>query len=499
MMRYAIAIMVAWVLAAAPTRAQEADVPTVSYKGVHLFCHVLHANKMTPLASWADAVKEPSQTTIVIFGDPSFLASIDHGDRQLKEFLKKRGSLLIATDRRFSAPALSVQFTGNIVTTPDNLREHAAYRGEVDCPLLTYVHTSMELVRTKEDRRWELKVKKGRDVRDHPLFGLLDKGIATNFPSEVRADAPLEALLKYPAKPDDWFAPGRGLPYMVGSGKSAPPNGRALYIAGHGMFINAMMAQTDSDNFAFANNAVRWLCEGPKDPLQHSKVLFYVDCEIIRDFDMKFTPPKPTIPIPPVGVLNRLVRGWENERFFQNILADQLGPKLGRFTAIVLAIVTFIVLIYGVKKFMEGRHHLETTVPILLGPPPAAKTPSEEREQALLRQGDLWEPSRRLVHDWLHQEFAVPPNRWLAGIDARFQASGGFWARWRLQRQADSILHLARSTKCARLSRDQFLALIETLRELSTAVKDGSLALFVKGNDVSPTRQRGTALASASG
>ena len=33
-------------------------------------------------------------------------------------------------------------------------------------------------------------------------------------------------------------------------------------------------------------------------------------------------------PIPPVDALNRLVRGLENERFFQKMLADVLGPTV---------------------------------------------------------------------------------------------------------------------------------------------------------------------------
>jgi hypothetical protein len=271
---------------------------------------------------------------------------------------------------------------------------------------------------------------------------------------------------------------------MIGSGKNAPPRGRALYIAGHGMFINAMMAQTDNDNFEFANNAVHWLREGPKDGPQHSRVLFCVDGEIITDFDMKFTPPTPRIPMPEAEAFNRLARGLQNEKFLQRKFAELLGPRMARLIAIVLALVTFGLLIFGLRKLMAGRHHLETKAPTLLGPAPPGRTPSEERSQALLRQGDFRSAVRRLALDWLQQEFDVTPDRWLTSIDAGFQATGPVWSRWRLEQQANAVLDLARSADGSRQSRHQFFVLVETLRALSAAVKDGRLALLVDGKNV---------------
>ena len=64
------------------------------------------------------------------------------------------------------------------------------------------------------------------------------------------------------------------------------------------------------------------------------------------------------------------------------------------------------------------------------------------------------------------------------------KASGAFWSRWRLKRQADLVLQLARTANGARLSRHQFFVLVETLRELSAAIKDGRLALLVEGKNV---------------
>jgi hypothetical protein len=470
-MRLLAAIVLAWAILVSCARAQEEDAPTVPYAGPHLFCHVLHTNKMTPIESFTEAMKAPMETTIILFGDPAFLKETTWAEIRLTQFLDAGGSLLIATDHEWNLGELSIHFTGTPVYTPEDQSKEFAYRGELECPMLRYAF-----------------VDKGHDVRAHPLFGLLHKGIATNYPSHLRVlrgNKALEGLLEFPFADELWIVrpgrrPGLHAQYMAGSPKNTAPLGRALYIAGHGMFINAMMAQTDSDNFEFAGNAVRWLREGP-DGTSHSKVLFYVDGEIVSNFDMKLTPPIPPLPIPPVAALNRLVRGWENERFFQNMLAEALGSNMGRFIAIVLGIVTLIVLIYGAKKFMEARHHFETTVPQLLGPQLVAKgtMPSEQRQQALLRHGDFREPSRHLANAWLQQEFGVTP-----GANARFHAEGFFWWRWRLQRQADFVLRLTRNAGAARMSRPQFFALVKTLKELSAAAKGGRLALLADGKNV---------------
>ena len=487
-MRYFVLTILTWAVFASGVRAQQKEVPTVPYAGPELFCHVLHKNKMTPVASWREARDDPKQTTIIIFGNPAFLFGFIEDsvtpDIKLKQFLGNGGSLLIATDHEWHARDLSIHFAGKPIFTPEHLIDKFAYRGEPECPLLKYVRPDFEFDLGTREKPLRF-VEKGHDVRAHPLFGFLHKGIATNNPShlrDLRENEALEDLLEFPFADEPWqVRPGRRNDlhalYMAGSPKNAPPEGRALYIAGHGMFINAMMAQTDSDNFVFADYAVRWLREGP-DGRSHSKVLFYVDGEIINNFDMNLTPP---LPLPPVAALNRLVRGWENERFFQNMLAEELGPNMGRFIAIVLGIVTFIVLIYGAKKFMEARHHFETAVPQLLGPIPVVKgaAPSEQRQQALLRTGDFGEPSRHLAAEWLRQEFGITP-----GVNARFHATGFFWSRWGLQRQADLVLRFARNAGAARMSRQQFFALFESLNGLSVAANDGRLALLVDGKNV---------------
>jgi hypothetical protein len=206
--------------------------------------------------------------------------------------------------------------------------------------------------------------------------------------------------------------------------------------------------------------------------------LFCVDGEIITDFDMKFTPPLPRLPVPQAEALNRLARGLENEKFIQRKLSDLLGSRMGRLIAILLLIVTVLLLIYGMRKFMEGRHRLETQAPTLLGPSPSHAS-NADRHQTILRQGDFRTAARRLALDWLQQDFDVTPDRWLVSVDAGFQATGSLWSRWRLERQANAVLDLARAGDGPRLSRHQFFAFVESLRSLSAAVQAGDLALLV--------------------
>src|ERR1022692_1017083 len=110
-MRCLSAIVVAWMLTASVAHAQDADVPTIPYEGVHLFCHILHQNQMTPIGSFAEALKDPKHTTIIIFGNPAFLNKIKSADHLLKTFLDKGGSLLIATDHDFDSANLSIHFS----------------------------------------------------------------------------------------------------------------------------------------------------------------------------------------------------------------------------------------------------------------------------------------------------------------------------------------------------------------------------------------------------
>ena len=472
-----------------PARAQEAESRTIPFEGPEIVCHILHTFKMEPIVSLEEAAKDPVHTVIVVFGDPHILGELHKATGSLNRYRKEGGNLLVATDRQFRDDDLRIQVSGRIVTVPANLKEWDAYHTELQCPKLNYYAPFWPKINDDFNELRHLFVPRQKDVRDHPLFSFLQKWIATNCPSNVDVsedDTGLQDLLVFPFGTPRITGGGlRGGPmrYMVGSPKDTPPHGRALFIAGHGMFMNGMMLQPDNDNFAFTANAVRWLREGTDEP--RTKALFIVNGEIITNFDMKLTPPPPPIPIPPMKMLGRLIRGLENERFFHRVLGEATGSHIGVVVAVIFGVVTIMVLLYGAKKFMAGRHHVETAVPSMVGASPPMNTtePIEQRQQALLRQGEFRTEARQLVLDWLRQEFDVTPDRWRAEVDARFSVTELFWTRGRLQNKADTVLRLAR-LQPPHISRHEFYVLVESLQELSGALKQGRLALLVDGKNV---------------
>jgi hypothetical protein len=469
LVRRAIWIAIAWLVFSLPVMAQEQEVRTIPFDGPEIVCHILHSLDLKPILTLEDAATDPKDTVIIVLGNPQVLGELRKATGGIKRFLKNGGSLLFATDFRLVDHDLLIQISGKPVRMRKQVEKEFAYRGELQCPLLSPID----------------------DVSDHPIFSFLHKGIATNCPSNVDVffdNSALQDLLIFPFGPFRLAGGGlRGGPerYLVGSSRDTPPSGRALYFAGHGMFMNGMMLQTDNDNFNFTVNVVRWLREAPRDA-KRTQALFIVNGEIITDFDMKLTPPPPPIPIPPAKMLSRLIRGLENERFFHRLLADVMGSNIGRVVAIIAGLVTFALLLTGARVFMARRHHLETTVPSLGGPqaPMTATAPLEQRQQALMRQGNYWDEARYVTLEWFRHELDVLPNRWLAGVNARFHAEGFFWTRRRLQREADYVLRLARSTDRLRVSRHEFFVLLETLREMSVALKAGRLALHVEGKNV---------------
>jgi hypothetical protein len=245
-----------------------------------------------------------------------------------------------------------------------------------------------------------------------------------------------------------------------------------------------MMLQSDNDNFAFAINAIRWLREGP-DGTTRTKVLFLVEGKIIDNFNMNLSLP-PTMPMPPIKAVNRLLRGLENERFFHRILNELVPPAIReRLLQILLGVVTFVLLLYGAKKFMEGRYQLETAVPRMVGPQVALgpRAPQiEQRHHALFRQADLGREARMLSQAWLRQEFGIEIER-----PAEFHVQGFFWGRGRLCRQAEFVLTLAQSASPIPMTRREFARLLRTLPRLSGEIRAGRLALLVAGKNVRQT------------
>ncbi len=468
-MRAQLLGFLACIILAGPVHAQQKADRTIPFEGPEIFAHILHTHEIKPFISIDGAVADPMQSVIVIMGNPSIMPKIREATAGLRQFLDQGGNVLVATDYPLTEGRW-FRINGFRYTQA----EKRAYHGVTECPWLNYAEASDPGIRYAED---------------HPIFGFLNRGIASNCPSRVDIidKERLGPLLSFsePHGAKGKFPVGVRLTYVAGSPKETPPRGRALVIAGHGMFMNGMLLQGDNDNFAFTGNAVRWLHEGA-DGKTSRQALFYYDGRIITDFNMNLTP-TPPMPIPTKQMINRLLRGLEEERaFHEKIVRPLMGPNPAGVVALLVGLMTLAALGYGAKKLADGRCRFEAVAPSMVGvPQPAGPTASiEERHQALLRKGDLGAEARHLLLEWFHTELDVTPERWLAGVQAKFEAGGLLLARWRLQRQADFALSLARSAELPRVSRHQFFALVESLKELSRALQAGRLALLVEGKNV---------------
>ncbi len=464
------------------TIAQEKEAPQVSFDGAEVFRHVLHGHRLKPITTIDELAVDPSQTMVIILGNPRILEDA-LGPLELTDFGQRGGNILIATD--FEYQGFGVKVIGKKIVQSDTT---AAYGGDVRCPFLPYTALGLS----------------ASDPREHPLFTGLNKGIATNCPSHVEiveAQWSLGHLLDFP-KDVSRDPPSReqgvrgrshrnGYGYMAGSSKFASAGGRVLVIAGHGIFLNGMMLQPETDNFAFTNNAVRWLQEGEKGQTR-TKALLVVDGEIIDNFDANLSPPLPPIPLPAARMVNRLLRGLEDERFFQRVLSHALQGNWNRLLAIFLGVATLALVLYGAKKLLQGRHTAETTVPIMVGAPVLIDvvTPALARHrQAMLGKNDYGELATTLIRDWFLSKFDIAPAQWRIGVhtEFKFPGAGFFWPHRHLQTHAKLVLRLAAGPTSLSVSRAEFFQLVDALRHLSRALDDGQATLFIDGKTVRHT------------
>jgi hypothetical protein len=471
MLRRFIAIVLAGAALAAPLGAQEKKTVTLPANGPDVFSHILFSEHLTPLQSFQQAENDPHDSMVVILGNPHSKNVREFSRDGLKPFRKNGGTLLIATDHEWSFDkSLGITVTGVRIEKPAPM----GYRREPLCPWLDY----------------EMPTAEGpRDVREHPVFNSFQRGIATNRPSHIEFNHPkptVKRLLNFPLEGGRRW--GESPVYVAGSPKNAPSDGRVVVVAGYGTFMNCMMLQKDNDNFAFALNTVRWLRE-KSDGTKRQNALFVVDGEIITKFDRDLTPPL-AIPVPPAAMINRLLRGLEDEGIFHKVLGGLLGDSYSRVVPFLIGLATCVLLVYGGKKFMEGRHLRDTGVPRMVGVQPGiAEAPprSEQRQQALFRVDDPGASTRALVEQWLHSAFGVSPEDWAAaGGAAEFRAAGMLGSGRGMQRQADHILELLRVGP-TKISHGDFVRLVESLPELDRAAQQGRLTLLLDGKEVRQT------------
>jgi hypothetical protein len=276
-----------------------------------------------------------------------------------------------------------------------------------------------------------------------------------------------------------------GLPFAVGGERG---DGKVLVLADHSIFINEMMLPTDNGNVEFTYNCIDWLRAKPDGGKRH-KVLFVEDGTVHTDLDV----PLKNVPIDPAelpGILyahrNELAAGveqelarLENRNALNEGLLDFLSDlgltedRLERVAIIVLS--ALLVGLAGYWVMTRGRHRAEPSV-LPLARAVALHVPTapllEQRHQALLRGGNVWEAARGLARQWFASAGAsagqTPP---------RVVAEGSWWERWLLRRRVRRLWQLAYDPRPVRVSLRALRRLFGELEDMSVALANGSLRL----------------------
>lgn len=445
----------ALLLLALPGRLQAQPMSLSFAQGTHCFRHILSELRLQPLKNLEQLTTNPEGTLLIVLGETEYVEPFPN----LGSFVRKGGALLLATDRdcRGLLSPFRVQVVGHHVHVSATTR--FAYKGSQEC----------------------IFIEPGEG--DPPLFENLSVNdglslVATNRPGYILAssDCKLPVWAKFP--PGCWATDGR----MSGRRQRYLPswtdlwadsftfarggvwgNGRVLILSDHSVFINAMMLQSDIENFDFAYNCVNWLTEGGK----RKQVLFLEEGEIQDSFEVPLKEP-PLPPLPPLKALvetaDKTLGELEKDNAFNRMINNavlNITPRPDQWPRAVMVIATAVLALFGLARLSQARHRQEKGVP----PPlsglertPSASSLVEQRHQALIREGNYWETARGLARQFFESalEARAPVDSQRAHDSPAtlppLPVRGGWWQRWRAYYQMKRLWRLAHGREPVRIS-----------------------------------------------
>jgi hypothetical protein len=401
-MRIASLVLAILALPAAFALGQEQPLVS-SFQGTHLFRNLLGVVKLQPITNKAEFAKLPaSQTLLIVFGD---LDSVDPLSKMrpggLAKFVSEGGAILIASDRPDHGrlhdfkltipgkmPLLPMQILhlsksgafdidpradlSNIkrVSLDDWKRQHKSpikVEFEVQFDQLNFPSEELKiphefLVRRNAEAYQGfddcIKIHYNKGLT-HPLFVGCKKGIATNRPSFILTEPGCTAavLCSFPPFPGhaDFEGMLRGTApepaFAVGSSPAVGTTSRLLLLAGHGQFMNGMLGQSDNDNLQFTQNILRWLTDNK----QRKYCLFIEENQVMPDFAV----PLGDLPLPTARIINDLMRGLQEENFFNRLLLENVGKQA--ILRVVLALTLFSITILGLQRVLRARFRQDNT------------------------------------------------------------------------------------------------------------------------------------------
>jgi hypothetical protein len=475
--------LLATVLTAAPRAAlsQEPARPTASFAGTYALRFILGSEglNLTPVGTWAEIAGDAQDSLLIVLGSDAGLpedARPWRDEDQLTNFMAKGGAVFIATDQR--TPEAVKQVFGVEVAGQYCHTEIARYQYRnklANCPII-----------------------RPRERPTHAIFTGLTNVVATNVPSYLSRRGgwqvpPYQATPVAYLPPAGWpdgrllnesLATGRPLvPEFAAAFPGAPaldgPEPRALIVADDSVFIDGMMLQRDISNFDFAWNCVDWLTLKPQG--RRGKVLFLDHGTVVTDLGIpanwKVYPP---IPLPPDlmtladkviaeggnGLINMLdTNSALDETIRQNVLPEEI-------LRVVAVVGTLGLVVLGSVRLWRVRHRFDPTVPLFaaaLQGQAAARTTLDDRHQALVDEGNLWEAARDAARQCLGSLGAA------AGAAPRVTVAGPWRARWRLRWQLYQLRRLARGDRSRRVGRRGFRRVLRWCSQMQEARAAGNL------------------------
>jgi hypothetical protein len=427
-------------LAAGDGAAQEPTL-VVPFQGSQAFRSLLldRACNFQPLQEVADLGKvPPAETLLIVFGDTQVLDRIRDVTGGLARFRERGGAILIASDRPDEGrlKELGAQVSGERLQ-----QAMGGYRDSFYCPILL------------------------PDDEGHPLFARLPRRVATNMPSHlgVRKDLVVIGLV---------FG-DRGHSYYVAVSGDDERGGRVVILAGHGVFLNGMLAQADNGNYEFGFNCLRWLRGNGRRPY----ALFIEEGKVQTSFQVPLAQ-LPPLPVPPMRVLDEALRGMEDENWFNQLLLENVSKE--SIVRVVLFVGSILLALFLLRRLFSARHNIDAWQPLLaqkVEQALAALPALAQRRDELLQTGNYWETAHAVAREALAS----------AGVDAtgqgppRVHAVGGWWQRWRWGRRVRRLWDLAHGPVPVRISQRRLVRLLKNVDYLMAALAAGEVVLAKAG------------------
>jgi hypothetical protein len=472
-----------------PSPAQGLQYSHFFARGTHFFRRLLSDMDLRPIEDLERLKEEPENKLLIVLGDAELLPQRGFN---LEPFVRRGGAVLLATDRNCISPIQSfgVRIVGSRVTVPE--KSEFAYKQCEDCifierspdaraqALPLFANLSIEGVLTRVATNRPGYLRRAPDC-ELPVLAAFPPGCSTTESRIVPSGRP--GLRLRPESrgahltPFGGVAPGRRLPFAVGGSWG---EGRILILSDHSVFINEMMWQPDNENFLFAHNCVDWLSNGGR----RREVLFLEEGQVQTSFKFPLKVPpggslpplKATVEIADKG-LGELERENAFNRAIRSVAADLSWPPERWFRTVIIA-STVALMLLGLTRLSQARYRKEKIAPLPASggaPGPGPTNLFEQRQQAMVEEGNLWEAARALARQAVEsalgerRRVSTPVLAALTQPRPPALALRGSWLRkWRIRRRFKRLWQLAYGTEPVRISPRRLRRLNQEIEEINT-------------------------------